>query len=91
MSLVAHLTGYSPGLFNYFIGDAHIYENHMDMVQEQLTREPFPLPKLVISDRVPNFNINTAQAVEWLRKVEPFDFTLVDYQHHEAITAPMAV
>lgn len=91
LALVARLTGYTPGLFNYFIGDAHIYENHMDMVQEQLKREPFPPPKLVISDRVPNFNINVEQAVEWLAKVEPSDFTLEDYQHHDAISAPMAV
>jgi hypothetical protein len=55
MHLVGRLTGYTPRWFTYFIGDAHIYENHMDMVQEQLKREPLPLPELIISDRVPDF------------------------------------
>ena len=40
--LVERLTGYKPRWFTYFIGDAHIYENHLDMLQEQLKREPFP-------------------------------------------------
>lgn len=90
MSLVARLTGYKPGLFNYFIGDAHIYENHMDMVNEQLKRETYELPDLVINERVP-FNVDAETAVEWLSKVEPADFTLDGYVHHDAITAPMAV
>jgi thymidylate synthase len=51
LHLVGRLTGYSPRWLTYFIGDAHIYENHVDMLEEQLKREPFPAPKLVLSDR----------------------------------------
>jgi len=91
MHLVGRLTGYTPRWFTYFIGDAHIYENHMDMVQEQLKREPFPLPQLVISDRVPSFAQTGKYEPEWLEKIEPSDFTLKGYQHHAPITAPMAV
>ncbi|MFS2002172.1 thymidylate synthase [Duganella sp. CT11-25] len=91
MHLVGRLTGYTPRWFTYFIGDAHIYENHMDMVQEQLKREPFPAPKLVISDRVPSFAETGKYQPEWLELVEPSDFSLEGYQHHAPITAPMAV
>lgn len=46
--LLAHVTGLRVGDFVHTIGDAHIYENHMPQVQEQLTREPRPLPTLSI-------------------------------------------
>ncbi|NVM79707.1 thymidylate synthase [Duganella sp. SG902] len=91
MHLVGRLTGYTPRWFTYFIGDAHIYENHMDMVREQLKREPFPLPQLIISDRVPSFAQTGKYEPEWLEKIEPSDFALEGYQHHAPITAPMAV
>jgi len=91
LHLVARLTGYTPRWFTYFIGDAHIYENHMEMVQEQLTRTPFPAPQLRISDRVPDYAKTGKYEPEWLEKVEPSDFSLEGYQHHAPITAPMAV
>jgi thymidylate synthase len=91
LHLVARLTGYTPRWFSYFIGDAHIYENHMEMVQEQLKREPLPLPQLVINSRVPSFAETGKYEPEWLEKIEPSDFTLEGYQHHAPLTAPMAV
>ncbi|MCG2592972.1 thymidylate synthase [Ramlibacter sp. XY19] len=91
LHLVGRLTGYTPRWFTYFIGDAHIYENHVDMLQEQLKREPFPPPRLVIADRVPEYSKTGIYEPEWLEKVEPSDFTLEGYQHHPPLTAPMAV
>jgi thymidylate synthase len=91
LHLVARLTGYTPRWFTYFIADAHIYENHLDMVKEQLKREPFPLPQLVISERVPEFAKTGKYEPEWLEKIEPSDFSLAGYQHHPPLTAPMAV
>ena len=91
LHLVGRLTGYKPRWFTYFVGDAHIYENHIDMVTEQLKRDPFPAPKLVISDRVPDFAVTGKYEPEWLEKVEPGDFSLENYQHHAPLTAPMAV
>ena len=44
LHLVGRLTGYNPRWFTYFIGDGHIYENHMDMLKELLEREPFASP-----------------------------------------------
>jgi len=91
LHLVGRLTGYTPRWFTYMIGDAHIYENHLDMLQEQLKREPYPAPKLVISDRIPEYAKTGIYEPEWLDKVEPDDFRLEGYQHHPALTAPMAV
>lgn len=91
LHLVGRLTGYTARWLSYFIGDAHIYENHLDMLQEQLKREPFPAPKLVISDRVPDYSVTGKYQPEWLENVEPSDFKLEDYKHHAPLTAPMAV
>jgi thymidylate synthase len=89
-SLVGRLTGYKPGLLNVFIGDAHIYENHIDMVTEQLKREVYDAPELKINERVAEFHRDGYQP-QWLELVEPSDFTLEGYKHHEPLTAPMAV
>lgn len=91
LTLVGRLTGYQPKWLTVFIGDAHIYENHVDMLKEQLQREPFPAPKLVLSERVPDYAVTGKYEPEWLERVEPGDFTLEGYQHHAALTAPMAV
>lgn len=91
LHLVGRLTGYTPKWFTYFIGDAHIYENHVPMLQEQLKREPFPAPQLVLSDRVPDRLKTGRYEPEWLEKVEPSDFSLSGYQHHAPLTAAMAV
>ncbi|MBC7574359.1 MAG: thymidylate synthase [Herminiimonas sp.] len=91
LHLVGRLTGYAPRWFTYFIGDAHIYENHLDMVTEQCRRTPFAPPKLILSDRIPDYAVTGEYAPEWLETVEPSDFSLEDYEHHAPISAPMAV
>ncbi|MNO48928.1 Thymidylate synthase 2 [compost metagenome] len=91
LSLIGRLTGYTPRWFTYFIGDAHVYENHLDMLNEQLKREPLPAPTLKISDRVPEFAKTGVYQPEWLELIEPSDFSLEGYEHHAPMTAPMAV
>lgn len=91
LQLVGRLTGYKPRWFSYMIGDAHIYENQLDMLREQLQREPYPPPRLVISERIPEYAKTGVYEPEWLDKVEPDDFRLEGYQHHPPLTAPMAV
>ena len=91
LHLVARLTGYRPRWFSYFIGDAHIYETHVEMLQAQLEREPFPLPRLALSERIPDFAVTGRYEPEWLEQVTPDDFALLDYRHHPPLTAPMAV
>ncbi|MFZ6645378.1 thymidylate synthase [Undibacterium sp. TJN25] len=91
LHLVGRLTGYTPKWFTYFIGDAHIYENHLDMLKQQVQREPLPLPVLKIADRVPDYAVTGKYEPEWLEKIEPSDFILEQYEHHALLTAPMAV
>ncbi|AXJ01543.1 thymidylate synthase [Cyclonatronum proteinivorum] len=76
--IIARQTGYEPGIFAHTIVDAHIYENHVDGLKKQLEREPFPLPTLEIADKS-------------LDKLSLEDFTLHNYQHHEAIRFEVAV
>jgi thymidylate synthase len=91
LHLVGRLTGYAPRWFTYFIGDAHIYENHVEMLQEQLRRPPYPAPQLVLAARIPDYAQTGQYAPDWLELVEPGDFQLAGYQHHPALSAPMAV
>jgi thymidylate synthase len=78
--MLAHVTGYEPGDFVHSIGDAHIYSNHMDQVQTQLSREPRPLPRLKIVRTVPSiFDF----------RYEDFEFE--GYDPHPGIKAPVAV
>lgn len=91
LHLVGRLTGYKPRWFSYFIGDAHIYETHVEMLKEQLTRQPFPAPTLKLDDRIPDFSLTKTYEPEWLERAEPSDFSLVGYQHHAPLTAAMAV
>lgn len=91
LELVGRLTGYTPRWLTYFIGDAHIYENHIPMLTEQMSREPRPAPKLVIADRIPEFAKTGVYEPKWLDLIEPGDFSLQDYNPHPPLTAPMAV
>lgn len=78
--LIAHEVGMLPGEFVWTGGDCHIYSNHFDQVAEQLSRQPFPYPQLRIKN--PKASIFD---------YEFEDFELVGYQHHPAISAPVAV
>jgi len=83
LMMIAEITGLKPGTFVHTLWDAHIYDNHVDQVAEQLTRDPLPLPELKI-----NKTLNTLEDIE---NLEWEDFELVWYQSHWAIKAPVAV
>jgi thymidylate synthase len=78
--MVARVTGLDPGDFIHTFGDAHIYLNHIEQVETQLAREPRPLPKMVLN-----------QAVRDISNFKYEDFTLIDYNPHPAIRAPISV
>ena len=90
LSLMARLTGYQPRYFTHFLADAHIYVNHFDQVKEQLGRSPFALPKLKINERVPIYDGGPLDP-GCIDRVQPDDFSLLHYDHHGPLKAPMAV
>jgi thymidylate synthase len=78
--MIAQVCDLKPGEFIHSFGDVHIYNNHMEQVNLQLTRTPYPLPTMKLNPAVKNildFNFE--------------DFTLENYQSHPAIKAPVAV
>ncbi len=77
--LIAAQTGLDVGEFVWTGGDCHIYDNHLGQVTEQLTRDPFPAPTLRLAER---------------KSIDDYvveDFAVLDYRHHPAIAAPVAV
>lgn len=78
--MMAQVVGLEPGDFVHTFGDVHIYLNHLDQVETQLARDPYPLPEMKINpDRRNLFDFRYE------------DFELTGYQHHPAIRAPIAV
>ncbi|MFN5375322.1 MAG: thymidylate synthase [Chitinophagaceae bacterium] len=78
--MVAQVCDLQLGDFVHTFGDVHLYNNHFDQAREQLSRNPFPLPKMKINPEVKNifgFKFD--------------DFILEGYQSHPAIKAPVAV
>jgi thymidylate synthase len=78
--MVAAQTGLEPGEFVWTGGDCHIYDNHVEQVETQLSRAPFAAPRLVIARDRPS-----------LFDYEYEDFEIVGYEHHPAIRAAVAV
>lgn len=78
--MIAQVCGLQAGEFIHTFGDVHIYNNHMEQVNQQLSRSPYPLPTMKLNP-----------AIENLFDFKFEDFTLENYQCHPAIKAPVAV
>ncbi|WP_046743804.1 thymidylate synthase [Kordia zhangzhouensis] len=78
--MIAQVCGYEYGDFIHTFGDAHIYSNHFEQVQLQLTREPYPLPTMKINPTIKSIFDFTFD-----------DFELVNYQHHPHIKGAVAI
>lgn len=78
--MMAQVCGLRPGDFVHTLGDAHLYLNHLDQARLQLTREPRPLPRMVINP-----------AVRDIFDFKYEDFTLEGYDPHPHIKATVAV
>jgi thymidylate synthase len=78
LMMVAQECDLTPGVFVHTLGDAHLYENHLDGVREQLSREPLPLPQVRIAKKP-------------LDQIEFEDIELVGYEHHPFIRFEVAV
>jgi thymidylate synthase len=80
LSMFAKVHGYQPGILIHDMTNVHIYLNHLDQVHEQVTREPYQAPELVIS--------RTPRSVLDFRME---DFTLKNYSHHEKLTGQVSI
>ncbi|WP_430435741.1 thymidylate synthase [Oceanibaculum nanhaiense] len=78
--MVAQVTGLQPGEFIHSFGDAHLYANHVEQADLQLTRTPYPLPTM-------RLNPDVGSLFDFVYE----DFTLENYQAHPHIKAPVAV
>ena len=78
--MVAHVTGLEAGEFVHTLGDAHLYLNHLDQANEQLTRDPRALPGLELDPRCREIDDFTIESI-----------TIEGYDPHPAIRAPIAV
>ena len=78
--MLAQVCGLEAGEYIHVLGDAHIYKNHFAQVKEQLSREPYPLPKMVLNPKVYEIDGFTLK-----------DFTLEGYQYHPAIKGKVSV
>jgi len=78
--LIARVTGLEVGELIHTFGDAHIYENHLAQVEEQLSREPYPLPTLLMDENVRSLDGLTSD-----------QFKLVGYQHHPRLSGEVAI
>ncbi len=82
MIMIGHLVSLTPRYYIHSIGDAHIYENHKNAVEKQLTRTPYPFPRLKI------------QSNKLIRTIDDFtidDLVLEDYISHPGIKMDMAI
>lgn len=78
--IIAKIAGYEPGEFVHTLGDVHIYADHIDQVKEQITREPKPFPRLVLSDEIKD-----------LDSFRPEMVTLEGYDPHPVLKAKLTV
>ena len=78
--MVAQVCDLKPGEFIHTFGDLHLYANHREQAQLQLTRQPRPLPQLKLNPSVKN-----------IHDFQYEDFEILGYQPHSAIRAPIAV
>lgn len=78
--VLAQITGYKPGEFVHTFGDVHIYENHLDQVIEQLSRDPKPFPTIKLDPAVKSIDDFKPESVE-----------LIGYDPHPALKAELSV
>lgn len=85
LAIIAQITGHKAGVAYHKIVNAHIYEDQLELMRDvQLTREPFDSPKLHINPKIQSLeDIETWVTMD--------DFSISDYQHHEAIKYPFSV
>lgn len=90
LSIMAKLSGYAPGQVTIQMTNFHAYSNSFDAIEEQLTRTPLELPRLRLSDNIPN-KISVDEIKGVFEKITPDDIEILDYKHLDPIKVEMAV
>jgi thymidylate synthase len=89
LEIMSKLSGYKAGTFSHFIGDAHVYVNHVEQAELMLSREHKPQPRLKLGASIPTLtSVDEIPGV--FARIQPDDVTLEGYEFHPAIQAPMA-
>ena len=78
--MMAQVCDLKPGAFVHTIGDAHLYNNHLEQARLQITREPMNLPSLKLNQDIVDIDDFTFDDIE-----------VINYQHHPHISAPIAI
>ncbi len=78
--MMAQVCNLQPGVFVHTIGDAHLYNNHLEQAKQQIAREPLELPQLKLNPKITNID-----------EFEYGDIEVINYQHHPHIAAPISV
>jgi len=78
--MMAQVCGLEAGTFVHTLGDAHLYNNHLEQSALQITREPIPLPQLKLNETITSIDDFTYEDIE-----------IVDYHHHPHIKAPISI
>ncbi len=78
--MMAQVCNLQPGVFVHTIGDAHLYNNHLEQAKQQIAREPLELPQLKLNPKITNID-----------EFEYGDIEVINYQHHPHIAAPISI
>ena len=78
--MIAQVCSLELGMLHIVFGDVHLYSNHVEQAKLQLSREPMPLPRIVLNEEVKD-----------IFAFKPEDIILVGYESHPEIKAPIAV
>ena len=78
--MMAQVCGLRPGAFVHTIGDAHLYNNHLEQARLQITREPMELPTLELNESITDIDEFTFD-----------DIKVLNYHHHPHISAPISI
>jgi thymidylate synthase len=89
LEIIAKMVNMVPDELIGNLGDTHLYLNHIEQAKEQISREPYPLPKLVHS-KTDAFYKKLSEDLSLFGHLDPENFTVENYQSHSTIKAPLS-
>ena len=78
--MIAQVCNLEPGEFIWTGGDCHLYLNHLEQAEKQISRKPLNLPKLILNDKITDIDDFSYE-----------DISIEGYQHHPHISAPISI